>query len=190
MSSLRFPERRLANGRCGDRLRTRSPIPQAACGVRPGRARAHCEGCSEMMANRSDRRLPKLLLAQARDEADYVMRRLDARIPSGPGPDSTRRIYAGDRLLRSSAGHPSAEAESIYANCRVVKPGGPHPTTAAGATPLHFVRNLQCGPALAAKSSNRSRLPRDLLPKDFTRKVSRCLFVIQALATHVSIAQP
>jgi hypothetical protein len=71
-----------------------------------------------------------------------------------------------------------------------LNPGGPHPTTAAGATPLHFVRNLQCGATLAAKSSNRSRLPRELLPKDFIRKVSRCLFVIQALATHLSIAQP
>jgi hypothetical protein len=54
-----------------------------------------------MMANRSDRCPPNLLLAPARNEADYVMTRLDERIPSGPGPDSAvkGRIYASDPLL-------------------------------------------------------------------------------------------
>jgi hypothetical protein len=46
-----------------------------------------------------------------------------------------------------------------------LNPGGPHPTTAASATPLHFVRNLQCDAALAAKSGNRSRLTRDFAAK-------------------------
>ena len=33
------------------------------------------KAASEIMANRSDRRLPNLLVAQAHREADYVMRR-------------------------------------------------------------------------------------------------------------------
>jgi hypothetical protein len=49
-------------------------------------------------------------------------------------------------------------------------------------------RNPQLSSALGAKSANRSRLTRYLPPKNLTRKVSRRLSVIQALATHLSVA--
>jgi len=67
---------------------------------------------------------------------------------------------------------------------------GPQPTKAAVATPLCLIRTLECGAALAAKSCNRARLTRDPPTKDFTRKMSRRLLVVQALATHLSVIQP
>src|SRR4051794_22047608 len=63
-------------------------------------------------------------------------------------------------------------------------------TTAGTPVPLCLVRNLQRASAIAAKSGNCSRLTGDLPPKDLTRKVSRCLLVIQALATYLSVVQP
>jgi len=57
-------------------------------------------------------------------------------------------------------------------------------------SPLCLIRTLQRGCALAAKSGNRSRLTRNVPPKGLTWKVSRCLLVIQALATHLSVVQP
>ena len=73
----------------------------------------------EMMANRSDRRLPNLLVTQAHHEADYVMRRRRAdsirtrtRI-QGPSKVGYMRATSFSNRLQDK---PSAEAGSIYAN--------------------------------------------------------------------------
>jgi hypothetical protein len=50
-------------------------------------------------------------------------------------------------------------------------------------------RNSQLGSALAAESGNGSWLTRCMPPRDLIRKVSRCLSVIEARATHLSVAQ-
>ena len=72
----------------------------------------------EMMANRSDRRLPNLLVTQAHHEADYVMRRRRAdsirtrtRI-QGPSKVGYMRATSFSNRLQDK---PSAEAGSIYA---------------------------------------------------------------------------
>src|SRR6516162_8522390 len=83
----------------------------------------------EMMANRSDRRLPNLLVAQARHEAAYVMRRRRAdsirtrtRLQ---GPSKVGYMRATDfSICRQDK--PSAEAGSIYAIKRENKEQGAH----------------------------------------------------------------
>jgi hypothetical protein len=72
----------------------------------------------EMMANRSDRRLPNLLVAQAHHEAAYVMRRRRAdsirtrtRL-QGPSKVGYMRATDFSNCLQDK---PSAEAGSIYA---------------------------------------------------------------------------
>jgi hypothetical protein len=61
----------------------------------------------EMMANRSDRRLPNLLVAQAHHEAAYVIevKTRGFHQDQDPIPGSVKgRIYASNRLLQLSAG--------------------------------------------------------------------------------------
>ena len=79
------------------------------------------KAASEMMANRSYRRLPNLLVAQAHHEAAYVIEvktrgfHQDQDPTSGP---SKGRIYASNRLLPTVCRQPCAEAGSIYATNR------------------------------------------------------------------------
>ena len=71
-----------------------------------------------MMANRSDRRLPNLLVAQAHNEADYVMRRRRADSIrtrtrfQGPSKVGYMRATGFSNRLQDK---PSAEAGSICA---------------------------------------------------------------------------
>jgi hypothetical protein len=71
-----------------------------------------------MMANRSDRRLPNLLITQAQDEADYVMRRRRADSIrtrtrfQGPSKVGYMRATGFSNRLQDK---PSVEAGSIYA---------------------------------------------------------------------------
>jgi hypothetical protein len=71
-----------------------------------------------MMANRSDQRLPNLLVTQAHHEADYVMRRRRADSIrtrtrfQGPSKVGYMRATGFSNRLQDK---PSAEAGSIYA---------------------------------------------------------------------------
>ena len=101
-------------------------------------------------------------------------------------------IYRHEALVQISAHH---DVRTVDADRRqITRPLKPsarrRESHNSSCSPLCLVRTLQRGSALAAKSGNRSWLTRDVPPKDLTRKVSRCLLVIQAIATHLSIVQP
>lgn len=72
----------------------------------------------EMMANRSDRRLPNLLVAQAHHEAAYVIevktRGFHQDQDPIPGPSKVGYMRATD-FSNYLQDNPSAEAGSIYA---------------------------------------------------------------------------